>query len=64
MSQETLKPKPVYLDQETHAIVIEALAIVNIKRARLRIQPLKLGEYVNRILRAYHKEDNESERVA
>jgi len=64
MSKETLKPKPIYLDATTHGIVIEGLAIVNVKRVRLRIQPLKLGEYINRILREYHREGNESTRVA
>lgn len=65
MSQDNLKPaKPVYLDIETQAIVFEGLAKVNAKRAHLRIAPLKLGEYVNRILRAYHKDDSKIERVA
>lgn len=64
MSQETLRPKQVWIDEETHGILIEALANVNMKRARLRIAPLKLGEYVNRILRGYHKENSLAERVA
>jgi hypothetical protein len=64
MSQETLKPKQLWIDVETHQILIEALAVVNVKRANMRIPPLKLGEYVNRILRAYHKENSTSERVA